>query len=291
MIRILVNGSEGQIAQELLELSKTIYNPHLDFIFLNKINWDITDMAVSEKIVQAHKPQYIINTAAYTKVDLAESNVEFCYKINATAPSNLAQLCKENDIKLIHFSSDYIFDDNILQIPIVENHPKSPRGVYAKSKSLAEDSILKINSNSLIIRSSWIYSSYGHNFVKTMLRLGLEKKDLNIVNDQIGSPTYAANIAELVLDILLNAVIRNENLSGIFHYANSGSCTWYEFALKIFEFKGINVNVHPITTKEFNAAAPRPIYSVLNCNKIKETLNLTIPHWADSLKLCLSKID
>lgn len=289
MSNILVSGANGQIGLELISVISSKPIPNYEFIFLDKSNWDISNPQQTKEIIHHYKPSIIINTAAYTNVDKAESEVEECIRINATAVKNLAQECTLNNIKLIHFSSDYVFNDPNASLPLKENHPKNPQGIYALSKSKAEDYILEFNPTAIIIRSSWIYSTWGHNFVKTMLRLSTQHNELKVVNDQLGSPTYAFTIAELCHHIISNDKVMK--MQGIFHYANEGSVSWNDFAKEIFLQSKIKISVLPISTKEYNAKAPRPLYSVLDCSKIKNELGILIPTWQESLSLCLQKMN
>ncbi|HMX87216.1 MAG: dTDP-4-dehydrorhamnose reductase [Saprospiraceae bacterium] len=291
MIRVLVNGSTGQLGNELLVLSKSIDLPWLKFDFVGRYEWDICNSKQSQLIIDTYNPDYLIHTAAYTKVDLAEKEEELCYKTNIEAPALLASICANRGIRMVHFSSDYVFCNRPLRIPVQEDAIKSPLGVYAQSKAIAEDKILSINPSAVIIRTSWVYSSFGHNFVKTMLKLAQQHKHLRIVNDQTGSPTYAANLAELVLEIIQHEQLTGDRLTGIFHYCNTGATTWFEFANEIFLQSNITaIEITPVSTFEYGAAAPRPAYSVLNCDKIRNKLNIHIPSWQDSLAVCLDQI-
>ncbi len=290
MIKVLVTGAGGQIAEELRELSMRISNPWINFVFLNKAELDIANIDQTKLQLKNHLPQYIINTAAYTKVDQAEKESEYCYSVNLDAAIHLAITCKNQNIRFIHFSSDYVFHDLHNHQPYKEDHLKNPQGVYAKSKSMAEDKIMELNSDATILRCSWIYSSYGHNFVKTILKLSKTHNEIKVVNDQIGSPTYAANIAELLLDIIYHEVIKDKKINGIYHYCNEGFTSWYDFAKSIIEISNLETDILPISTKEYNALALRPPYSVLDCSKIKNALGISIPFWTDSLKLCLNKM-
>ncbi|MCC6815659.1 MAG: dTDP-4-dehydrorhamnose reductase [Saprospiraceae bacterium] len=287
-MRILVTGANGQIAQELKYFLLQYPIESLQFLFFNKEEWDISDFKQSNEILQKFKADVLINTAAYTKVDLAEEHEEICTLINAYAPENLARNCKIHNTKFIHFSSDYVFCGTNTSSPINESHPKSPKGVYSISKSLGEDLVLNQNKDSLIIRSSWIYSVFGSNFVKTMLKISKDNSILKIVNDQTGSPTYARDIARVIIKFINSPSLVNH--SGIFHYANNGSVSWFDFAKEIFFQKNIQASCIPISTEEFNAKAPRPPYSVLDCEKIKKTLNITIPDWKISLNHCLNNM-
>ncbi|NOT36159.1 MAG: dTDP-4-dehydrorhamnose reductase [Saprospiraceae bacterium] len=288
MTTVLINGSKGQIAQELHYLVGLNQYSGFNFIFLTKKEWNIADEKMTESIFLKYHPDIIINTAAYTKVDQAEIDFEECYAINSYAVRILAQICERENVKLIHYSSDYVFHDLLEHIPLTENQVKSPKGVYANSKSKAEDYIASINPSAIIIRSSWIYSSFGHNFVKTIIKLASERKELKIVNDQIGSPTYAYNIAELTLLIITKGYYKN--MSGIFHFADKGNISWYDFATEIVNQVGSATHLIPISTSEYNAKAPRPQYSVLNCGKIEDQLHIKMKPWKESLMHCINRL-
>ncbi|MBL0721999.1 MAG: dTDP-4-dehydrorhamnose reductase, partial [Sulfurovum sp.] len=231
----------------------------------------------------------IINCAAYTAVDNAEENIIMADAINREAVKDLAIFSKKYNIKLIHISTDYLFDGNTFK-PYTEEIQSNPQGIYSKTKLAGEQEIRQINpANSIIIRTSWIYSSLGTNFVKTMLRLGEEKESLNVVFDQIGTPTYARDLADAILSIINNPIINSDNIS-IYHYSNEGVASWYDFAKSIFEISNINCKVNPIETHQYPTPAKRPYYSILNKAKIKKDYGLNIPYWRDSLKDCLLKI-
>ncbi len=290
MIKVLVTGANGQIAQELIEIIQNAKISHINFLFYTKEQWDISNSSASLSILQNEKPQYLINTAAYTKVDLAEQQVNQCLYTNTFAPTQLAFLCKQLNVKFIHFSSDYVFQRSNSKLPFLENSIKNPSGIYSISKALSEDQILLCNSAALIIRTSWIYSAYGHNFVKTMINLAKNNDELKVVCDQIGCPTYAANIAKLLIDIIQHETRHNDFLNGLYNFTDFGSTTWFEFSLKIFEFTNQKIKVIPISTQEFGAAAPRPSFSVLNCTKIVDKLGIQIPSWTSSLNTCIEKL-
>jgi dTDP-4-dehydrorhamnose reductase len=282
-MRVLVTGSQGQLGQELKKLSVSF--PAIEFIFFSKEHWNICDNDFSEYLLSQWKPDYLINTAAYTKVDQAEKEIELCYSINKIAPENLAKLCLKLNTRLIQISTDYVFNLSI-ELPAIESTIKNPIGVYATSKSEAEDAILIANPNSLILRTSWLYSSYGHNFVKTMYKLGRQGRSLKIVCDQTGNPTYAKNLAECLI-AMIQQITNGLDTKGIFHYSNNGYCNWYEFAAEIFRYLNIDVPLSKITTAEYGAPAWRPHFSSLNCDKIQEVFHLKIPDWKNSLHECL----
>ncbi|MBL7824367.1 MAG: dTDP-4-dehydrorhamnose reductase [Saprospiraceae bacterium] len=288
MFTILVTGADGQVGSELKELANNSNN--LSWFFFNKSEWDISSQQKTEEILSLYLPNVLINTAAYTKVDLAEKEPELCYEINTVSVQILASACIEKNIKFIHFSSDYVFHSEKPD-PIKEDMPLHPKGIYADSKAKSEALIALINPQAIILRSSWIYSYYGHNFVKTMLKLGKINNQVSVVNDQIGSPTYALDLANMLIFLIDH--LRTEgidSIQGVFHYSNEGSLSWYEFACEIFTHCNLPVKVIPISTKVFNAPAPRPKFSVLDCSKIKTTLGISIPFWKDSLHHCLNRL-
>jgi dTDP-4-dehydrorhamnose reductase len=229
----------------------------------------------------------VINCAAYTAVDKAESDEFTPTLINATAVGYLATACNKADATLIHISTDYVYDGNACK-PYREDHPTAPASVYGRSKRAGELAALT-TPKSVVIRTSWLYSSFGANFVKTMLRLGKERETLNVVFDQTGTPTYAADLAQAVMKIVKTSE-QNNLKTGIFHYANEGVCSWYDFAHEIMQQAGLKCAVKPIETKDYPAPAPRPYYSVLNKTRIKTEYGVEIPHWKDSLRSCLAEI-
>ncbi len=287
-MKILITGANGQLGQELNQLA-SIY-PEIQFLLYTKHQWDISNQNESEQILTLHKPDFLINTAAYTKVDQAEDEPELCFKINADAPTQLSVLCKAIGTQLIHISTDYVFNSTTRK-PILENEPKNPIGVYAVSKSKGEDGIMQSNPNSIIVRTSWLYSSFGHNFVKTMYKLSKSRKSLNIVADQVGNPTYAKNLAACLIHMMLQLKDQNHsNFSGYYHFCNQGNCSWYDFAAEIFKYLNIDIHLNQITTAEYGAKAWRPLYSSLDCTKIQHSFKFEIPHWKQSLHECLDLI-
>ncbi|HIP30475.1 MAG TPA: dTDP-4-dehydrorhamnose reductase [Campylobacterales bacterium] len=284
MSNILVTGSKGQLGSELKALSS---NYPYDFFFTNKAELDISSKEDLETFIQTHKITTIINTAAYTAVDKAEEDSENSNKVNNVAVKYLAEISKEKNIQLIHISTDYVFDGQNFR-PYIETDPSNPNGIYGQTKLDGETAILEINpKNSIIIRTSWVYSSFGNNFVKTMLRLGKEKDALGIIFDQVGTPTYARDLAKTILDILPQ--IKNEKVE-IYHYSNEGVLSWYDFTKEIMKMAKIECNITPIETKDYPTAAKRPHYSLLNKAKIKKQFNISIPFWKDSLDECLRKL-
>ncbi len=279
-----MTGGNGQLGSEIKELSSSFTND--SFFFTDTSNLDITNHAVVTAFIKTNNIDVIVNCAAYTAVDKAESEPELADAINHLAVKNLAIIAKERGAKLIHISTDYVFDGTGHK-PYVETDIPNPQSVYGQTKLDGELAIQAVNpSNSIIIRTSWVYSNFGSNFVKTMLRLGKEHEKINVVSDQIGSPTYAGDLAKAILEILPQ--IKNEQVA-IYHYTNSGICSWSDFAKAIFEIKGMEVMVHPILTSQYPTLAKRPQYSVLENSKIKKKFNLNMSYWVDSLKNNLEK--
>jgi dTDP-4-dehydrorhamnose reductase len=280
-MKILITGSNGQLGSELSVLSK---NFNASFIFTDKEELDITNAHATAALITSIKPDFIINAAAYTAVDKAESESETAYLINAKAVENLAAVSKKINAKLIHISTDFVFDGT-KNTPYSEDDAPNPLSVYGKSKLQGEQVCLQQNTEAIIIRTSWLYSSFGNNFVKTILRLASEKKELRVVHDQKGTPTYARDLAHAILHICRHEKVKST--SGIFHYSNEGACTWFEFASEIVALSEKDCQVIPIKTHEYPTAAVRPKYSVLDKNKIASTFGLSIPEWKNSLKACL----
>lgn len=279
MNNVLVTGSNGQLGSELREIASN--HKDYNFTFTDIYDLDITQHKIVREFIEANNINTIINCAAYTKVDTAESEPELSNALNHLAVANFAQIAKEKNIKLIHISTDYIFDGTNYK-PYSETDIPNPKSVYGKTKLDGEKAILAINpSNSIIIRTSWVYSKYGNNFVKTMLEIANTRDEIFVVSDQIGSPTNAADLSKAILKILPQ--IEN-NSTEIYHYTNEGVCSWYDFSKFIFEINSIDIKVTPIQTKDYPTPAKRPYYSILNKNKIKEKFRLNIPYWKESLK-------
>ena len=283
MNNILVTGSKGQLGSELKEITPNF--SEYNFLFTDVSDLDITAHDEVRRFIEINNINVIINCAAYTAVDKAESEPELADAINHLAVANFAQIAKENNIKLIHISTDYVFDGRNHK-PYLETDVTNPQSVYGQTKLDGELIIQKINpSNSIIIRTSWVYSKFGNNFVKTMLRLAETRDEISVVFDQVGSPTNAADLAKAILDILPK--IKNKNVE-VFHYSNEGVCSWYDFVKTIFEIKGINCNVLPITTDQFPTPAKRPHFSLLNKKKIKTMFQIEVPYTKDSLNTVIS---
>lgn len=294
MVNILVTGANGQLGSEIrYNINNRICLNR--FFYTDADDLDITDNIAIEKYLHDNSIELIINCAAYTAVDNAEDpeNREKVYAVNASAPENLAKIAGKMGIWLIHISTDYVFDGNSNEPYKEEPVFEQSLTVYGESKRLGERYIIANTSKYIIIRTSWLYSSYGSNFVKTMLRLAKERESLGVVNDQLGSPTYAADLAEAVIIIcreVLDSRWGGRKLNGIYHFSNEGVCTWYEFARQIFESEKIKIDLKPLSTADYPTKAKRPAYSVLDKSKIKATFDLVIPEWRDSLAMCLKKI-
>jgi len=285
MSKILVTGENGQLGSELKELSDS-YSQH-EFTFVDRNTLDLSNLCKLEDYFDNQTFDAIINCAAYTAVDKAESEIDFAAAINHRAVSLLAKIAKKKNISLIHISTDYVFDGKNYR-PYIETDRTDPQGVYGRTKRDGENAILEASpKNSIIIRTSWVYSSFGVNFVKTMLRLGKELGSLDVIFDQVGTPTYARDLAKTILDILPQ--IQNESPE-IYHYSNEGVASWYDFAQTIFELTNISCEVNPITTDQYPTPATRPHYSLLNKNKIKKHFGISIPYWKNSLKECLDQL-
>lgn len=285
MRNILVTGANGQLGSEIRSIG-SLY-PESSFTFTDREMLDLSNLCAIEEFFKGKKFDAIINCAAYTAVDKAESERELADTINHRFVSMLATIAQRDFAKLIHISTDYVFDGKHHR-PYIETDPTDPQGVYGKTKCDGENAILGIApQNTIIIRTSWVYSSYGNNFVKTMLRLGKERESLGVIFDQVGTPTYARDLAHAILEILPN--INNEQPE-IYHYSNEGVASWYDFATAIFELSGVTCRANPITTDQYPTPATRPHYSLLNKTKIKNDFNLSIPHWRDSLKGCLEQL-
>jgi dTDP-4-dehydrorhamnose reductase len=282
---ILITGVNGQLGNELRELSASYANYTFTFISRSELNFSNSEAIKTWFLDKSF--DVIINCAAYTAVDKAESEPALAKAINATAVSTLACIAKEKNISLIHISTDYVFDGKNFK-PYLETDSTHPQGVYGQTKLDGEQAMLAINpANSVIIRTSWVYSSFGNNFVKTMLRLGREREELGVIYDQVGTPTSARDLALAILSIIQHPVVNAQKATEIYHFSNEGVCSWYDFAKAIFELSYIPCHVKPIETKDYPTPAKRPHYSLLNKAKIKNTFDMTIPYWKDSLQDCL----
>ena len=284
MLNILVTGSNGQVGSEIKELST---NYPYTFYFTTRTDFDITNKENIRNFCNENNINVIINCAAYTAVDKAESDIENADLVNRKAVKKLSLVAKELNIKLIHISTDYVFDGKNHK-PYIEEFQTNPQGVYGKTKLDGELELLNINPlNSIIIRTSWVYSYYGNNFVKTMLRLGHDKKELGVIFDQVGTPTYAKDLALTILNIIPK--IENSKVE-IYNYSNEGVLSWYDFAKEIMKMAKLDCKINPIETFEYPTPAKRPHFSLLNKSKIKSRFNIEIPYWKDGLDDCLRRL-
>ncbi|WP_248722660.1 dTDP-4-dehydrorhamnose reductase [Seonamhaeicola sp. ML3] len=285
MNNVLVTGSNGQLGSEIRELANS-YSDY-NFYFKGRTELDITDFNIVSEFVEIENITVIINCAAHTAVDKAEDDVESANKLNHLAVGNFARIAKDKNIKLIHISTDYVFDGTN-HVPYKEDDKTNPQGVYGRTKLEGEQAMQTIDpANSVIIRTSWVYSSFGNNFAKTMLRLGNERDELGIIVDQVGTPTYAKDLAKGILEIIPK--LDNDSVE-VYHFSNKGVCSWYDFAKAIFAIKEINVKVNAIETWQYPTPAKRPFYSVLNKSKIENKFQIEIPYWRDSLEECLQRL-
>lgn len=280
MHKILVTGAHGQVGTELNFLS-SLLETHA-FTFVDKDGLDITDEDAVNQFLSIGNYFALINCAAYTAVDKAESEKEIAFLINATGAGILAKAAKANNCRFVHLSTDFIFDGT-KAVPLSEDEKPNPLSVYGASKLEGEKQVLQNNPDTLLIRTSWVYSSFGNNFVKTILKLCKDREILNVIYDQIGSPTYARDLAGAILDI----VQRESWTPGIYNYSNEGVASWYDFAVAIRDIAKLKTKLSPIETHQYPTPAVRPKYSVLNKKKIKETLGVEIPYWRKSLEDCI----
>lgn len=285
-MNILITGSKGQLGNEIKERAFKFSN--WNFIYKDLPELDITNFDHLEKLTKELSINAIINCAAYTAVDLAETNQQMAHSVNVDGAKNLAKIAQKFDIKLLHVSTDFVFDGEY-HLPYKETDNPNPLSVYGSTKLKGELAVLSECPTSIILRTAWLYSSYGANFVKTMQRLGSEREELNVIFDQVGTPTFAGDLAKTIL-VILSELESGSAKKGIYHYSNEGVASWYDFAVEIMNLSNINCNVLPIETKEYPTPAPRPSFSVLNKNKIKTDFNLEIPHWKSSLKQCIQKL-
>ena len=279
---VLVTGASGQLGQSLQFIAPNY--PEISFHFYNSSELNITDLENCKNIFAQSKPDFCINAAAYTAVDKAESEPEKAHSINVSGAENLAKACKENNTVLLHISTDFVFDGNASK-PYTEEDVPNPTGVYGQTKLDGEKAIQEIWEKHFVIRTSWVYSQFANNFMKTMLRLGAERDSLSVVDDQIGTPTNAVDLAEALVSVILTYNLQPTTYNfGIYNFSNEGQCSWYDFAKKIFEIYKIEIDLQPIPTTAYPTPAKRPAYSVLDKRKIKEVFNLEIKSWEDALK-------
>lgn len=294
-MNILVTGANGQLGNEMRIVSKGSSDR---YIFTDVEELDITNRDAVMNFVKENDIKVVVNCAAYTNVDKAEDDEATAELINAQAVKHLAEACKSNEATLIHISTDYVFGGNEGNTPRTEDEPVNPTGAYGRTKLHGEQTIQEVGCNYLIIRTAWLYSEFGNNFVKTMRRLTSERDKLNVVFDQIGTPTYALDLANVIMRFI--EILKKENnyqlstvnfqLYGVYHFSNEGVISWYDFAKEICELSGNECDIQPCHSNEFPSKVKRPSYSVLDKTKIKNKLNITIPHWKESLKKCINKL-
>lgn len=289
MKKILVTGANGQLGSELKTLAPGFAG--FSFRFTDYDTLDITDREAVSRFFEAECPDFVVNCAAYTAVDKAETDRENAFLLNAVAPGILAEACNRSGAVFLHISTDYVFNGKNYK-PYCETDETDPQGVYGLSKRVGEQNSLADCPRTIIIRTAWLYSAFGANFVKTMLRLGAERNSLQVVYDQVGTPTYACDLAAALLQIVAQVAENPGQLTpGIFHYSGEGVCSWYDFARAIHELAGITTcQVFPVESKDYPTAAARPHFSVLNKSKIRSTYGIAVPYWKESLKVCIQKI-
>jgi dTDP-4-dehydrorhamnose reductase len=297
---VLVTGSNGQLGQAIQSIVGKY--PSIDFVFCTSSELNITDKTNCDSVFEKYKPQFCINAAAYTAVDKAESEPENAFAINVTGAQNLAEVCKNHDTVLLHISTDFVFDakfvdgiayyDSQLRLPLksekglTETDVPFPAGIYGLTKLQGEQAIESTWEKHYIVRTSWVYSQFANNFMKTMLRLASERDSLSVVSDQIGTPTNAVDLAETLLKIIqsYDAQLVSASNFGIYNFSNEGQCSWYDFAKEIFKVNNISINLQPIPTSAYPTPAKRPAYSVLDKSKIKQVFGIEIKDWKESLK-------
>jgi len=286
---ILVNGASGQLGQSFQQLA--VNYPQYDFVFVDRSHLDLSQNASIEAYFQDHSFDLIINCAAYTAVDKAEEEPVLADMVNHLAVQKLASIAVKQQAKFIHISTDYVFNGEQFR-PYIETDRVDPQSVYGATKLAGEQAVLNtMPVDALIVRTSWVYSPFGNNFVKTMLKLGRQRDALTVIFDQLGSPTYAADLAEALMQIVANKLFNQPNMATeLYHYSNEGVCSWYDFSKTIFELSNVNCEVSAIETKDYPTAATRPHYSLLNKAKIKQQFGLKIPYWKDSLIHCLASL-
>ena len=282
---VLVTGANGQVGQELRVLA-ALY-PTFEFVFTSHDTMPVNDEAAVQKVFAAHKPVYCINCAAYTAVDKAESEQDLAYQVNAEGTRILAAACKANKTRFIHISTDYVFNGQS-PAPYTEDAATDPVNTYGATKLKGEQLCLQYNPEAIIIRTAWVYSSFGKNFVKTMMKLMHDRSAINVVRDQVGAPTYAADLAKCMMHIVAGDHAKTVNwVAGIYHYSNQGRISWHEFAVAIKELTGSACTVNPIPSEQYPTPAKRPAFSLLDTNKIRKTFHCTIPEWKNSLRECI----
>ncbi|MCF0075141.1 dTDP-4-dehydrorhamnose reductase [Dyadobacter sp. CY261] len=282
-MKIVVLGASGQLGSCLKKVSAE--RSLTDILFPSEAQANILDKDLLDKLFAEQKPQYVVNCAAYTAVDKAEDDVDICRKVNRDGAAYIAEICKKHQATLVHISTDFVFKGDIPKL-LSENDTAAPENIYGLTKLEGEAAIAEILPEHFTLRTSWLYSEFGNNFVKTMLRLGREREQLGVIVDQVGSPTYAIDLANAILDIIESG---NESY-GIYHYSNEGVTSWYDFAKAIFDLSKTTVKLNPVKTSEYVTRAVRPSYSVMDKSKIKNTFNISIPYWRDSLATCVDRL-
>ena len=287
---VLVTGANGQLGQSIQFIADKY--PSIQFVYTDFQEMDITNLENCKTIFAKYNPHFCINTAAYTAVDKAESEQEKAHLINTVGPENLAKVCKEFDTILLHISTDFIFDGNS-KTPYLETDNPNPKSIYGQTKLEGEFAIQKNWKKHVIIRTSWVYSQFGANFMKTMLRLASERNSLSVVNDQIGTPTNAVDLAEALLAIIQSPITHHPSpiTFGIYNFSNEGQCSWYDFATAIFHQKRISIDLKPIPSSDYSTPAKRPSYSVLDKTKIKKVFGIQIKDWKASLIVSLNHLN
>ncbi|SFS97330.1 dTDP-4-dehydrorhamnose reductase [Sphingobacterium wenxiniae] len=282
-MKILITGANGQLGSELQEILRE--QSDKECYFLDRKQLPLDQTLIIQDILAMYQPDIIIHAAAYTAVDKAESESDLADAVNHLASEEIAQYCRLHGAKLLAISTDYVFDGGSVN-PLAENAPVNPINIYGLTKLRGEQAIQKWLPEAIIIRTSWVYSTYGNNFVKTMIRLMSERDEISVINDQIGSPTYAKDLAQAIV-----AIVEGENwVSGIYHYSNEGEISWYDFAEAIKEIKGLECKIHPIPTAQYPTPAKRPKYSLLDKSKIKRIFGVEVPYWRESLRKMLEQV-
>lgn len=284
MKKIIVTGANGQLGSEIRLLAKHYSN--FDFDFVDRDDFSLEENNSIIAYFEKSQPDFCINCAAYTAVDRAESEQDIADLVNHKAVAVIAEWCAKNDCKLIHISTDYVFDGNS-PLPLIEDQATQPQNIYGATKLAGEKACIAQNPDSIIIRTAWVYSEFGANFVKTMLRLMKERDAIGVVNDQVGSPTYAGDLAQVILAIIVDVNWK----PGIYHYSNEGEISWFDFAIAIKELTNSGCIVNGVSTAEYPTPAKRPAYSLLNKNKIKKVYGIEIPNYKDSLRHCLNRLE
>ncbi len=283
-MRILITGANGQLGSEMQILAKE--NPQHDYYITDVQELDICDEETVQAYISLNKINVIVNCAAYTAVDKAEDNADFCRKLNSEAPGILARAAELHQAAMIQISTDYVFDGTAY-LPYSEEHEPCPNSIYGSTKLEGEREVMRHCAKAMVIRTAWLYSTFGNNFVKTMIRLGNERDKLGVVFDQIGTPTYAADLARVIYTAINQGIV-----PGVYHFSNEGVCSWYDFTKAIHRLAGITTcDVQPVHTDEYPVKAPRPQYSVLDKTKIKNTFGIKIPYWEESLEQCIKKLE